>query len=247
MCYHISQTPKKITSAEVKERFGISRSVGSLFENPKGHHLNGFTHPEIVVVANDDPGAFQQMKWGLVPFWVKNGEQAKQMANRTLNAKSETVFELSSFRAAIVKRRCIIPVDGFYEWMHFEGKTYPHFIYPIDGSVFSLGGIWEEWTDRSTGEILRSFSIVTTAANPLMEKIHNTKKRMPLVLDPEKELDWISNGLSREDITSLMVPLDRDRMDYHTISRLITSRTEDSNVEKVKEPETYPELNPQDS
>lgn len=113
MCYHISQTPKKITSAQVMELYGIKHSQGPLFEDPKGFHMNGFSHPGAVVVANDDPLAFQQMKWGLIPFWVKNPEQAKQMASRTLNAKCETVFELASFRAAILKRRCIIPVNGF--------------------------------------------------------------------------------------------------------------------------------------
>lgn len=242
MCYHISQTPKKISSTHVLERFGIKHSQGPLFEDPKGFHMNGFSHPGAVVVANDNPRAYQQMKWGLIPFWVKNQEQAKQMASRTLNAKCETVFELASFRAAISKRRCIIPVNGFYEWMHLKGKTYPHYIYPKDGSVFSLGGIWEEWADKSSGEIIRTFSIVTTAANPVMEVIHNTKKRMPLILDPEKELDWISEGLSREDISSLMLPYDADGMAHHTISRLVTSRTEESNVEEVKKPENYPEI-----
>src|SRR5690554_2380558 len=132
MCYHISQTPKKINSAQTTERYGITRSDGQLLGNPNGFHYNAFSHPDIVVVANDEPTAYQTMKWGLVPFWVKNQDQAKQMSTRTLNAKCETAFDLSSFRAAIMKRRCIIPVDGFYEWMHFKGKTYPHYIYPKD-------------------------------------------------------------------------------------------------------------------
>lgn len=242
MCYHVSQL--ELFPAMVKKRYGVTRYKEKATKNKKGYHLNGFSHPKILVVANDDPGAVQQMKWGLIPFWVKDGDQAKQMANRTLNAKSETVFDLASFRAAITKRRCIIPVNGFYEWRHYKGRTYPHYIYPKDGSLFSLGGIWEEWTDKTTGELVRTFSIVTTPANSVMEVIHNTKKRMPLVLDPVRELDWISEGLTKGDITSLMFPYDPSGMNYHTIDRLITSRTTDSNVEEVKIPVIYPELSP---
>jgi putative SOS response-associated peptidase YedK len=242
MCYHMSQTFKKVTKKVTQERYGISKSIGPLFEERSGHHLNGFAHPPVIVVANDEPSSYQSFYWGLIPFWVKGEEQAKQMANGTLNAKCETIFDLPSFRAAIIKRRCIIPVDGFFEWLHHRSKTYPHYIYPKDETLFSLGGIWEEWTDKSTGELRKTFSIVTTTANEVMDKIHNTKKRMPLILDPKTELDWLSPKLSKEDISSLMQPYDADMMAYHTVSRLVTSRTEQSDVPEVKQPLEYPEL-----
>jgi putative SOS response-associated peptidase YedK len=242
MCYHKTQIFKKITSDQVLGRYGIASYDSGLFAGREGYHLNGFSHPRAAVVANDDPSTYQAFEWGLVPFWVKGEEQARQLANRTLNAKCETVFELPSFRAAIIKRRCIIPVDGFFEWLHFRNKTYPHFIYPKDGSVFSLGGIWEEWLDKGTGEIKRTYSVITTPANGLMEKIHNTKKRMPLVLDPATELDWLSAGLSKDEISALITPLDQNLMAYHTIDRLVSSRTEDSNVPDVIKSVSYPEL-----
>ncbi len=146
------------------------------------------------------------MEWGLVPFWVKSAEQAGDIANKTLNAKAETIFQLPSFRAAILKRRCIIPVNGFYEWRHFGKKTYPYFIYPKDRSYFCLAGIWEEWTDRETGEIKKTCSIITTAANPLMEQIHNTKMRMSLILNVTDAKRWISPDLKKPDIEILMKP-----------------------------------------
>jgi putative SOS response-associated peptidase YedK len=242
MCYHMSQTFKKVTKQVTRERYGISKSIGPLFENRGGHHLNGFSHPQVIAVASDDPSGYQALDWGLIPFWTKGEEQAKQMAKRTLNAKCETVFELPSFRAAIVKRRCIIPVDGFYEWLHYRSKTYPHYIFPKDETVFSLGGIWEEWLDNSTGEVKKTFSIITTPANEVMDKIHNTKKRMPLILDPKTELDWLSEGLSQDDINELMKPYDANQMAYHTVSRRVSSRTEESDIPEVKQPLEYPEL-----
>lgn len=242
MCYHMSQTFKKVTKKVTQERYGINKSEPTLFSDREGHHLNGFAHPQVMVVANNDPSSYQAFNWGLIPFWVKGTDQAQQMAKRTLNAKSETVYELPSFRSAIVKRRCIIPVDGFYEWLHHRSKTYPHYIYPKDDTVFSLGGIWEEWVDETSGELKRTFSIVTTAANEIMDKIHNTKKRMPLILDPRTELDWLSEDLSKEDINALMQPFDAHQMAYHTVSRLVTSRTKNSDVPEVKQPLPYPEL-----
>ncbi|WP_051719677.1 SOS response-associated peptidase [Anditalea andensis] len=238
----MSQTFKKVTKKVIKERYGINKSISPLFEKGSGHHLNGFDHPTVIVIANDAPSSFQTFDWGLIPFWVNDIGHAKQMENRTLNAKCETVFELPSFREAILKRRCIIPVDGFFEWLHHRNKTYPHYIYPKDETVFSLGGIWEQWSDQSTGRMKRTFSIITTAANDMMDKIHNSKKRMPLILNPETEMDWLSQDLSNTDISLLMQPFKAESMAYHTVSRLVTSRKENSDVPEVKEPLNYQEL-----
>ena len=179
---------------------------------------------------------------GAGTVWVKSADQASDIANKTLNAKAETVFQLPSFRAAILKRRCIIPVNGFYEWRHFAKKTYPYFIFPKEESYFCLAGIWEEWTDKDTGEIKRTCSIITTSANPLMEEIHNTKKRMPLILDLADAKRWISSDLKKPEIEAIMNPYPVSGMDYHTVSRLLTSRTEDSNVSEVTAPQEYAEL-----
>lgn len=244
MCYHMSQTFKKITKKVVKERYGVNHSDLLIFSEREGHHLNGFAHPTVLIVASNDPSSLQALEWGLIPAWVKDFDQAKKLAKNTLNAKSETIFELPSFREAITSRRCIIPIDGFYEWLHHRNKTYPHYIYPKDETVFSLGGIWDEWIDKGTGELKRTFSIVTTAANEVMDQIHNTKKRMPLILDPKTELDWLSPELKKEDINNLMHPYDPEQMAYHTVSRLVTSRSGNSDVTAVKRPLSYPELHP---
>ena len=152
------------------------------------------------------------------------------------------MFDKPSFRNAIWQRRCLVPADGFYEWREVDGKKYPYYIYLKSKEVFSFAGIWEEWIDHSTGEVWRTFSILTTEANALMAQIHNTKKRMPVILSREGETEWLRTGLSREEIIALTKPLDDTLMSAHPISRLITSRSSNRNVAVIQEVYNYPDL-----
>ncbi len=157
--------------------------------------VNAFTFPKTPVISNKNDRIIQDFNWGLIPHWAKDDTIKKY----TLNAKIETLTEKPSYRDA-VKNRCLILVDGFYEWQWLDSKGNKKQMFEIgmqDRSIFSLAGIWSEWIDRETGEIIKSYSIVTTEANELMSKIHNTKKRMPVVLSRENEFDWI-NGENHE-------------------------------------------------
>lgn len=140
------------------------------------------------------------------------------------------------------KKRCIIPVNGFFEWMDINKIKYPHYITMKDDSIFSLAGIYDNWTDKSTGLKRSTFSILTTEANPLMAKIHNLKLRMPLILPREREMDWIKQEVSDEELNNLMLPFDEGKMKAHTIGRRITSRTENPNDIETIKPVEYPEL-----
>ncbi|HBF35956.1 MAG TPA: hypothetical protein DDW50_01390 [Firmicutes bacterium] len=206
------------------------------------YYTSGFDFPRMPVITNENPECMQGFTWGLVPPWVKSKTQADEIRSKTLNARSDTVFEKPSFRSAIKRKRCLVPVDGFYEWREVGGKKYPYFIYLKNKDIFSFGGIWEDWTDYLTGEIVQSFSIITTDANPLMAMIHNTKKRMPLILPRESEKEWLDNHLSNEELKTLMVPFDENKMEAHTISKLITSRSGNRNVRNIQERFEYPEL-----
>lgn len=206
------------------------------------YYISGFEFPKLPVITNRHPDRLQGFTWGLIPSWVKSASQAKEIRAHTLNARSDTVFAKPSFRNAIWQRRCLVPADGFYEWREVGGKKYPYFIYLKNKEIFSFAGIWEEWVDPSTGEVLRTFSILTTDANPLMERIHNTKKRMPVILLPEREGEWLKNGLTREEIIALTKPLDATLMSAHPISKLINSPSSNRNVAAIQEVYNYPEL-----
>lgn len=206
------------------------------------YHGNGFSYPDWPVITAEEPDTIKLYKWGLIPHWVKDAETAKKIRSQTLNAKSETVFEKPSFRSSIHKKRCMVISTGFYEWQDFNKKKYPYFIKLKSTELFALAGIYSHWVDKSTGEIIRSYSILTTNANPMMAKIHNSKERMPVILLPDRERDWINPDLTDEQIKSFFPAIDERLMEAYTISRLITSRKENSNVPDVMKETEYEEL-----
>lgn len=143
------------------------------------------------------------MKWGLIPFWEKTAEKANEIRKLTYNAKADTVFEKPSFREPIKKHRCLVPSTGFFEWHHnSDGTKMPYFIRLKDGDIFSMAGIYDEWRNPETGKILRTFSILTTEANQLLAKMHNAKKRMPVILSAANKLYWLQPNLSKEEDSS---------------------------------------------
>ena len=139
--------------------------------------VNGFGHPSLPIALLEELKIFN---WGLIPSWAKDNSIQK----KTLNARIETIRERNAYKQ-YVDNRCLLPINGFYEWKHLDGgKTkLKHRIKLKDQNLFSLGCIYAKDT----------FSIVTTAANEVMEEIHKTKKRMPVIIPKELERDWLTN------------------------------------------------------
>jgi len=235
MCYYNSMTAK---AKELEQRYDAELD-GELEPIYLG---NGFSYLKWPVITEQEPGKILMYNWGLIPKWSRSKEDALKFRVNTLNARSETIFEKPSFKASITAKRCLIPSTGFFEWRDYKGKKYPYFIHLKDEPIFSMAGIYEEWVDRSTGEVFNTFSIVTCQANPLMSKIHNSKLRMPVILTKDDERTWIRDTLKENEIKDLMQPLDESLMTAHTISKLITSKAEPSNVPQVQEVFNYAEL-----
>ncbi|MFN3940552.1 MAG: SOS response-associated peptidase, partial [Chitinophagales bacterium] len=167
---------------------------------------------------------------------------AIQIRNQTLNARSDGVFTKPSFRQLILKRRCIVPVNGFYENRDVAGKKYPYFIYKADEDPLLLGGIWNRWTDAETGEVLETFTIITTDANPLMRRIHNSKLRMPLIIKPEDKNRWLDISIKKDAVEQMMQPYAGNDLTAHTVSKLVNRKKEFTNVPEVAAEVVYPEL-----
>lgn len=207
---------------------------------------NGFDFKASPVITASQPRAFQLMQWGLIPWWTKSAEEATDIRMRTLNAVSEEIFDKPAFRdAANDGKRCLIPCTGFFEWRWFKGGKvkYPYFIHHRSEKIFSLAGLWSSWTDKSTGELRETYTVLTSQANPLLEKIHNSKKRMPVVLPREFEKDWLNPLLTREDVTALCEPIDDRQLEAYTISKMITDRKVDNkDVPEICRRFEYPEL-----
>lgn len=150
---------------------------------------DGFAHPNLWVLINE---GLQQMQWGLIPNWNKPYADMLKMSNNTLNARSETIRDLVTFKSSIINKRCIIPLDGFFEYKQVEGKKLPYFIYPNNNQLFNVGGIFSNYKNPINQEWITTFSIITEPANEFMSSIHNTAKRMPLILKSEMIKDWIN-------------------------------------------------------
>jgi len=191
------------------------------------------------VLSTDYGRSINLYNWGLIPFWAKDWNAAVKLRNQTLNARSEEVFSKPSFRDSILKRRCVIPVTGFFEWKHVGKEKIPYYIHPKEHPVFYLAGIYSHWNDPSTKDEITTFSILTSAANEMMSDIHNSAKRMPLMLDRENIDDWILPDLSPASIKELMNPCDDNNMEAYTISKDISNPKVNSDVESITDKIEY--------
>jgi len=135
----------------------------------------------------------------LVNSWAKDA----RLASMCINAKAETVDKLPSFREAFEKRRCVVPADGFYEWRGPKARREPLWIHLADNALLLFAGLFEAWQPRP-GEWQTTFTIITTAANRMLEPIHN---RMPVILDEAGTADWMNvRGPDPRSLKRLLAP-----------------------------------------
>jgi len=187
MCFYSKLSKKAV---ELENRFKAKMDQANLFV--PSDVINAFSFPATPVITDEDPLKIQLYHWGLIPHWAKDSSIRKH----TLNARIETLNEKPAFKAAS-QHRCLVIADGFYEWQWLDaaGNKKQKFLLGIpDGGLFAFAGIYSQWTDTDSGELLSTYSIVTTEAHGLMAEIHNSKKRMPVILDPALENDWLQGA-----------------------------------------------------
>jgi putative SOS response-associated peptidase YedK len=178
------------------------------------------------------------LRWGLIPYWAKD----PKIAYKTINARVETVHTAPSYRQAFMKRRCLIPADGFYEWKKVPGGKIPYSIGMADNSPFVFAGLWEGWKDLGNNEWLHTCAIITGEPNEFVREIHT---RMPVILPKEHHDAWLFGEAGKE----ILGPFPSDRMKAWPISdRINTPKNDDPEiivpveVESVTQPEDFPEL-----
>ncbi len=207
------------------------------------YQVSAFSHPKVIVYENNAPFEPVISQWGLIPHWAKEPEK---IWNSTLNARGETIFEKASFKDSAYHKRCLVPVEGFYEHHDYRGKKYPFYITRKDGEPLYLAGLWNDWVNKETGEILNTYSIVTTHANSLMAKIHNKPKfsgdhRMPVIL-PENVADEWLKPLTEKELKELATYVFPDsQLDAWTVGKL-SGKDSPGNVPDANKKHKYEEL-----
>lgn len=213
MCFTIEV---HLSRKAIEKRFSVDTSA--LYDFDFNYFYRAFSNPLIPVIAGDSSDSAQLMQWGLIPNWAKDLQKAREIRKGTYNARAETLHEKPSFRESLLKGRCLVLAHGFFEWQHVKGAKIPWYIRLKSEAPFAFAGLYDSWRNPDSGEVSHSCSIVTTQANPLMEQIHNTKKRMPVILTQEHEKEWISGEISLQKARQLLLPLDEQKMHAHIIS-----------------------------
>lgn len=175
-----------------------------------------------IVRATPDGGReLVPLRWGLIPSWAKD----PAIGARCINARAETAAEKPAFRTALRKRRCLIPVDGFYEWTKGgRGKKQAYHIRMADGRPFALAGLWEEW-HAADGEVVETFTILTTEANAVLSPFHD---RMPVVIPVEHHALWLDPAVQDvEKLRPLLVPYPAEEMTATPVGPLVNNARND--------------------
>ena len=160
------------------------------------------------------------MRWGLIPSWAKDSSAAA----RLINARSETASTKPAFGDALKSRRCLIPADGFYEWMRTGKAKQPYCFEINEGELFAFAGLWDRWKDPS-GSWVKTCSILTTTPNAVAAAVHD---RMPVILDPDAYDLWLDPGMTNVDAASeLLKPFDARRMRSYPVSTRINQVAND--------------------
>ena len=203
-------------------RFSISKEVGEIEDRIEIHidqemftkNYNAAPSQTLSIITNTAPEQASFHRWGLIPHWAKN----ESISSKLINARCETIAEKTSFRDAAEKKRCLVIADGFYEWQRSGSEKQPYRITLADERLFAFAGLWESWNSMDGSEV-RTFTVITTEPNVLMKPIHN---RMPVMLTPENEREWISDK-PLEEVLHLLQPYDEKSMNAYPVSKRLNS------------------------
>ncbi|HEY7522479.1 MAG TPA: SOS response-associated peptidase [Candidatus Limnocylindrales bacterium] len=207
MCGRFTQ---QRSTTELAEIFGAE----DLAEDPGSHFNVAPTDEASVVVERDGRRAITRYRWGLLPHWVEDGRTAA----KRINARAETLERSPAFREAFRRRRCLVPVDSFYEWRRESGVRQPYRIAGTDGRPLVLAGLWAGRRDPDTDQAVRTFTIVTTRANTRIAELHD---RMPVVLADGDWNGWLGRDPAGPGELRAMLEPSEIELDIYPVVRLV--------------------------
>jgi putative SOS response-associated peptidase YedK len=197
--------------SDLAEIFGAE----PLVDDPGGRFNIAPTDEAIVVVERDDRRALTSYRWGLIPHWADD----TRIASRTFNARAESLATMPAFRDSFRRRRCLVPVDGFYEWRREGSVRQPYRIFRADGRPLALAGLWSGWRNPETDEVRRTFTIVTTTPNSVVAELHD---RMPVIIPDDAWARWLDPRPAEPgELRALLEPTDAVSLEIASASRLV--------------------------
>jgi putative SOS response-associated peptidase YedK len=195
------------------------------------------TQPIAIVRLAEGRRQFALVRWGFIPSWVRNPATVSLM----FNARGETAADKPAYRAAMRRRRCLVPADGFYEWRRDGGRKRPYWIYPRGGGPIAFAGLWEVWNGPN-GEEMETAAILTTRANRTLAPLH---ERMPVVIRPEAFDFWLDPNVDVASAAALIAPAPDDLLEAREVSGMVNRAANDgpallASVSEAPEPVEQP-------
>lgn len=227
MCFHNSMSRKTqdLASRYKKDISIVERWKDSIEEK---YHVNALSFPEFPIITADSE--IQVFNWGLIPYWTPDEDEANKLRNTTVNVPAETIFQEEATKEPIIRRRCLIPSTGYFEFHYnYNNTTTAYFIYENTQDIFSIAGIYDEWTCAETGETKQTFSVITTTSNYLTSFINNGGNypyRMPVILKKDYEEGWLNAELSEKEINFFLQPIPDRLLDAYPVSSDFMVRAE---------------------
>jgi putative SOS response-associated peptidase YedK len=211
---------KKTTKA-IEERFKAQFAANIVWEPIL--QAFAFAGDKLPIITAAEPKVIQLFEWGLVPHYTRTAEDAKKIRVQTINCRTETIFDKPSFKHSATHQRCLVLADGFVEYQHHSAGLQPYYITLSEEKLFAMAGIYSTWLHPTTGIKHNTFSIATVPANNLMAEIHNTKKRMPLILPEGAEQQWLEIE-NEDEVKKLFQIYDEADMQAVPIAKNISSK-----------------------
>jgi putative SOS response-associated peptidase YedK len=203
---------------EIEAGFGVRLKT----EPATGYNIAPSRDVTAIRAARDGGREAALLRWGLVPSWSRGPDSGYRM----INARADTVFQKPAYKAAIRRRRCLVPASAFFEWKRMEKGKQPYLIRLRGEEVFGLAGLWEYWQNQDSGETIESCAILTTRPNRAMRELHD---RMPVIVAPQSYSLWLDPRVGDEDrIGPLLEPLPEEKMRMHPVSREVNNPAKDS-------------------
>ncbi|MGB0521471.1 MAG: SOS response-associated peptidase [Flammeovirgaceae bacterium] len=209
-------------SESVKKEFSLEET------SPIQPQYNAAPSYALPVITDVYPQRLSFLRWGLIPNWAKD----MKIGNKTINARSETILEKASFRKPIRKQRCLVLANCYFEWKkEADHSKVPHLIYCMNQRLFAMAGIWDNWVNQQSGEVISSFSIITVPAVPRLAELH---ERMPAILTKAQREAYLNPTTPIEEIIALLVPYENEQMNAMPVSNLVNSPA--NNTKEILQP-----------